>query len=173
VKMEDLRQMFLSLGFNNVRRYINSGNIIFETSEIDLNAIIKGIHRELNELLEGDVKAFLRNMSQVEEIIVLNPFKDIKSQTTKLFVTFLPEEPSRKIRPPLNSPDKDVEVIFMTDREAFSLVHRKNGRFGFPNNFIETRLGVSATTRSSTTVNRIARDATTNSTIHFIKMIKR
>jgi uncharacterized protein (DUF1697 family) len=90
VKMEYLRQMFLSLGFNNVRSYINSGNIIFETSEIDLNAIIKGIHRELNELLEGDVKVFLRNMSQVEEIIVLNPFKDIKSQTTKLFVTFLP-----------------------------------------------------------------------------------
>ena len=91
VKMEDPRQMFLSLGFNNVRSYINSGNIIFETSEIDSNAIIKGIHRELNELLEGDVKVFLRNMSQVEEIIELNPFKDIKSQTTKLFVTLLSE----------------------------------------------------------------------------------
>jgi uncharacterized protein (DUF1697 family) len=106
--MEDLRRLFLSLGFNNVKSYKNSGNVIFETSEIDSNAIIKGIHRELNELLEGDVKVFLRNMSQVEEIIALNPFKDIKSQTTKLFVTFLPEEPSRKIRPPLNSPDKDV-----------------------------------------------------------------
>ena len=166
MKMEDLRQMFLSLGFNNVRSYINSGNIIFETSEIDSNAIIKGIHRELNELLEGDVKVFLRNMSQVEEIIALNPFKDIKSQTTKLFVTFLPEEPSRKIRPALNSPDMDVEVIFMTNREAFSLARRKNG---FPNNLIETRLGVSATTRGWTTVKRIAKVATTNSTIHFIK----
>ncbi len=161
--------MFLSLGFNNVRSYINRGNIIFETSEIDLNAIIKGIHRELNELLEGDVKVFLRNMSQADESIELNPFKDIKSQTTKLFVTFLSVEPSRKIRPPLNSPDMDVEVIFMTNSEAFSLAHRKNGRFGFTNNFIETRLGVSATTRSWTTVKRIAKDATTNSTIHFIK----
>jgi uncharacterized protein (DUF1697 family) len=84
--MEDLRQLFLSLGFNNVKSYINSGNIIFETSEIDSNAIIKGIHRELNELLEG-----------------------------------------------------------------------------------ETRLVVSATTRSWTTVKRIAKDATTNSTIHFTK----
>ncbi|PWU78867.1 MAG: hypothetical protein DLM72_20365 [Candidatus Nitrosopolaris wilkensis] len=54
------------------------------------------MHRERNELLEGDVKVFLRNMPQVEEIIQLNPFKDIKSQTTKLFVTFLSEKPSRK-----------------------------------------------------------------------------
>lgn len=60
--------MFLCLGFNSIRSYINSGNIIFETSEIDLNAIIKGIHRELNELLEGDVKVFSRNMSQVEDM---------------------------------------------------------------------------------------------------------
>lgn len=82
---------------------------------------------------------------------------------------FLSEEPSRKIRLQLNSHDMDVEVISMTNREAFSLAHRKNGRFGFPNNFIETRLGVSATTRSWTTVKRIARDATTNSTIHLIK----
>ena len=92
-----------------------------------------------------------------------------ESQTTKLYVTFLSEEPSKKIRPPLNSPDMDVEVIFMTNREAFSLARRKNGRFGFPNKFIETRLGVSATTRSWTTVKRIAKDATTNSTIHFTK----
>lgn len=169
VKMEDLRQLFLSLGFNNVKSYINSGNIIFETSEIDLNAIIKGIHRELNELLDGDVKVFLRDMPQVEEITQLNPFNDIESQTTKLYVTFLSDEPSRKIRLPLNSPDMDVEVIFMTNREAFSLARRKNGRFGFPNKFIETRLGVSATTRSWTTVKRIAKDATTNSTIHFTK----
>jgi uncharacterized protein (DUF1697 family) len=41
VKMEDLRQLFLSLGFNNVKSYINSGNIIFETSEIDSNALPK------------------------------------------------------------------------------------------------------------------------------------
>jgi hypothetical protein len=48
----------------------------------------------------------------------------------------------------------DVEVIIMTNREAFSLARRKNG---FPNNLIETRLGVSATTRSWTTVKRSKR----------------
>jgi len=136
---------------------------------MDSNAIIKGIHRELNELLEGDVKVFLRDMPQVEEITQLNPFKDKESQTTKLYVTFLSEEPLRKIRLTLNSADMDVEVIFMKNREAFSLARRKNGRFGFPNKFIETRLGVSATTRSWTTVKRIAKDATTNSPIHLTK----
>jgi uncharacterized protein (DUF1697 family) len=33
---------------------------------------------------------------------------------------------------------------------------KKNGFFGFPNNFIEERLGVSATTRNWSTVTKIA-----------------
>ncbi len=33
VKMETLREVFSSLGFENVKTYINSGNVIFETVE--------------------------------------------------------------------------------------------------------------------------------------------
>jgi uncharacterized protein (DUF1697 family) len=156
LKMEDLRQRFTSLGFNNVSSYKQSGNIIFETSAIDSNVISKGIQRELYELLGGNIKVFLRTMPQVEEIVQLNPFKEIKSRTTKLFVTFLSDEPSIKPAIPLKSPSMDVEVILIRNREAFSLARSKKGRFGTPNSFIETKLGVSATTRSWATVKGIA-----------------
>jgi uncharacterized protein (DUF1697 family) len=33
IKMENLREVFGSLGFENVKTYINSGNVIFETDE--------------------------------------------------------------------------------------------------------------------------------------------
>jgi len=33
IKMEDLKKIFESLGFKNVRTYIQSGNVIFESSE--------------------------------------------------------------------------------------------------------------------------------------------
>jgi uncharacterized protein (DUF1697 family) len=35
IKMETLREVFASLGFHNVKTYINSGNVIFETAETD------------------------------------------------------------------------------------------------------------------------------------------
>src|SRR3712207_3045843 len=35
VKMEHLRQLFAQLGFANVRSYIQTGNVFFETSEDD------------------------------------------------------------------------------------------------------------------------------------------
>lgn len=155
LKMKDLYQRFVSLGFNNVSSYKQSGNIIFEASNINQNDISKKIQRELYDLLKSDVKVFLRTIPQVEGIIKLNPFKEIKSRTVKLFVTFLSNGPSKKPRLPLKSPNMDVEVIFIRNREAFSLALKKNKRFGTPNNFIESKLGVSATTRSWTTVKGI------------------
>lgn len=155
LKMKDLCQRLVSLGFNNVSSYKQSGNIIFETLDDDSNIISKGIQRELYKLLRSEVRVFLRTVPQVEEIVQLNPFKEIKSHTTKLFVTFLSDKPHRKPKLPLKSPNMEVEVILIRNREAFSLAYKKNGRFGVPNNFIEARLGVSATTRNWTTLEGI------------------
>ena len=87
-------------------------------------------------------------MIEVEEIVQLNPFKKVTSRTAKLFVTFLPAELSRKPRLPLKSTNTDVEVILLRNCDAFSLAHKKKGRFGYPNNFIEKKFKVLATTRN-------------------------
>lgn len=94
-------------------------------------------------------------MNDVEEIVQLNPFKKVKSRTAKLFVTFLPPELSRKHRLPLKSTNKDVEVILLRKCEAFSLAYPKKGRFGYPNNFIEKRFNVLASTRNWKTIKGI------------------
>jgi uncharacterized protein (DUF1697 family) len=53
--------------------------------------------------------------------------------------------------------DKEaVEAIAIRNREAFIVTRQKpNGFFGFPNNFIEKELGVSATSRNWSTVTKI------------------
>ncbi len=40
VSMADLKTCFESLGFQNVRTYINSGNVIFETTKIDKTNLV-------------------------------------------------------------------------------------------------------------------------------------
>ncbi len=39
VKMEHLRQLFTQLGFANVRSYIQTGNVFFETSQDDRHVL--------------------------------------------------------------------------------------------------------------------------------------
>ena len=153
--MEKLRQQINSLGFKNVSTYKQSGNIIFTTSNNNSNLISRNIQRELHKLLGVDVKVFLRTMMEVENIVQLNPFKKVKSNTAKLYVTFLPAELSRKTRLPLKSTNKDVEIILLRNCEAFSLAHKKKGRFGYPTNFIEKKFQVLTTTRNWKTIKGI------------------
>jgi hypothetical protein len=49
-----------------------------------------------------------------------------------------------------------LEVVGIQELEAFIVSRPKtNGFFGFPNNFIEKELGVSATTRNWSTVKKM------------------
>jgi uncharacterized protein (DUF1697 family) len=47
VKMDALRSLFVPLGFENVRSYIQSGNIFFETTEQDKLRLRKTIETQL------------------------------------------------------------------------------------------------------------------------------
>jgi hypothetical protein len=50
-----------------------------------------------------------------------------------------------------------VEAIAIKRSEVFIVSRRKsNGFYGFPNNFIEKEMGVSATSRNWSTVTKIA-----------------
>lgn len=156
IKMEDLSRMFVSMGFRNVKTYIQSGNVIFETAEINSNVLTKKIEKELHKSLGYEVRVFLRTILEVEDIVQHNPFKGMAANANVgMYVTFLSEEPKSKPELPLVSPQKDVEVFRIRKREAFILCRKIKGRSGFPNNFIEKELGMPATTRNWTTISKI------------------
>ena len=72
-----------------------------------------------------------------------------------MFVTFLLGEIRPKLKTPLFSVKKDVEIVSAKSRELFCLSHEVNGRPGFPNNFVEKQYKVSATTRNWKTVKKL------------------
>ena len=75
----------------------------------------------------------------------------------KLYVAFLIQKPKSKPSLPLLSHKEALEVIGVTSFEIFIVSRRKkNGFYGFPNNFIETELGVLATSRNWSTLTRLA-----------------
>ena len=155
VKMDVLKETFVSAGCQCVRTYIQTGNVIFESP--DTTAIYERIRTKLRQLLGEEPVVFFRSVREVEAIVKGTPFRDFEAEPdTKLYVTFLSQTPPRQPRFPLLSPKEALEVIAMKNLEVFIVSRqKKNGFYGFPNNFIEKELGVSATTRSWSTLTKI------------------
>ncbi|MBI3871518.1 MAG: DUF1697 domain-containing protein [candidate division Zixibacteria bacterium] len=154
VKMDDLSRLFTSLGFDDVKTYIQSGNVIFDSPAQDSEALVGKIEKGLLKLLDNPIAVFVRTIPELEEIVKRDPFKKVKSRdNAKLFVTFLAKAPDKTPKVPFLWPKEGVELLEVIDRDLFSQVHPlKNGRSGFPNGVIEKEFGVPATTRNWTTV---------------------
>ena len=158
VKMSDLKHAFVAAGCKDVRTYIQSGNVIFEAPAGDTTALIQKIQIKLNELLGTEAAVVYRTRREVEGVVRAAPFKDIETTTDmKLYVAFLSQTPRSNPRLPLLSPKEALEAVQVKHFDVFIVSRKKkNGGYGFPNNFIEKAFGVPATTRNWSTVTKIA-----------------
>ncbi len=152
IKMESLREIFESLGFENVKTYINSGNVIFD-AEDDSKDMVKKIENKISKVIGYEVAVFLKTIKEIQDIVKTNHFKKIKKDETA-YVTFLPLE-LKAPKVPIASNNGDVEVLSLKNNVAFSISRKINGRYGFPNGLIEKKLKCLATTRNWNTINKI------------------
>src|SRR3712207_818810 len=147
VKMERLRHLFTELGFANVRTYIQSGNVFFETGEDNRDVLAQKIERHLRQALGYDVPVFLRTVAELEHILALDPFKNIDiTPDIRLCVMFLAEPVANDLALPLRSPKNDSEIVHMTALEAFVVWYLIKGRPP-SSNFLDKTLGRRTTTR--------------------------
>ena len=157
IKMKQLAGVLAAAGFRNVRTYIASGNVIFETSAKDPTRIARKMEKYLLNAIGCRITVIIRNVDDLKAIIKRNPFKKPKpSADEMLFVTFLSSPPPVKATVPLRSKTENMEVIALTDGAAFIVARRKKtGWFGFPHAFAEKEFKVPTTTRNWTTVVKI------------------
>lgn len=156
IKMADLARIFSSLKLQNVRTYIVSGNVIFETVDTDQEVLAKRIENGLHKALGYEVAVILRTVSELEALVKLDPFKPVKADgEIKKYVTFLSEKHQSKLKVPALSPKKDWEIIHLNPREVFIVAFPVKGRYGESMSLIEKEFGKSVTTRNWNTVIKI------------------
>ena len=154
--MDALKKMFLSFGLKEVKTYIQSGNVIFESAESNSVKLRKSIEKKLGQALGYEVAVILRTQAEMEVLVKLDPFKAFKPNAEeKMYVVLLCEEPQNKPKIPLLSAKEDVEVFQMSKLDALCISRKKNGNFGFPNALIEKEMKVAATTRNWNTIIKI------------------
>ncbi|MFC2139270.1 DUF1697 domain-containing protein [Bacteroidota bacterium] len=154
IKMDDLTEAFNSLGFANVKTYIQTGNITFSAKTDDILLLTKKIEKKLSQKAGSEIAVMIRTLAEIENFVKLDPFKK-SAEETKKYITFLHTSPAKHPELPLVSGKKDIEVFRVINNDVFSLGFPYKDRFGFPNNFIEKEFGTAATTRNWNTILKI------------------
>ncbi|PSB35861.1 DUF1697 domain-containing protein [Stenomitos frigidus] len=107
--MKDLASIFEILGASNVRTYIQSGNVVFQSVSKDISSFSKRLGIEIRERCGFKPHVLVIELSEIETAITNNPFPEAESEPSSLhlgFLAFAPENPDLK---KLESLKKDSE----------------------------------------------------------------
>jgi uncharacterized protein (DUF1697 family) len=158
VTMDRLRKLFGELGLANVRTYIQSGNVFFETEQADRATVTQAIERHLHQALGYDVPVFLRTIPELDQIVASDPFRHLTvTPDMRLCVVFTADTIPTTLALPLRTPKNDMEIIHTTDYEAFVVWYLISGRPPASQGFKE--LGNRTTTRFYHTLAKILQAA--------------
>jgi uncharacterized protein (DUF1697 family) len=147
--MKPLAALFEALGAEDVRTYVQSGNVVFAGRGPGLTAA--AIEQRIAADLGVAVTVLLRTRRELAAVVAANPFLASGADPAKLHVTFLAERPAadrRRELPEESGPD----ALRVHGREVYLHCPNGYGRTKLHNAFVEKRLGVAATTRNWRTV---------------------
>jgi uncharacterized protein (DUF1697 family) len=92
ILMADLKSMYEDLGFSDVTTYIQSGNVIFNTSITNPAKLEEIIKNSIAKNFGFDVPVIIRSIEEMQQVISENPFlNNADFDPKKLYVTFLSE----------------------------------------------------------------------------------
>lgn len=158
VKMDQLRQLFKSLGFSNVETFIASGNVIFDSTSKSTKTLEGKIESLLLETLGYAVATFIRSTSELATIAEYKPFADseLNAEGNALYIAFTADEPSPESKRQLLTFMTEVDDFRVYGREVYWLSRRKISESQFSGAQLERTLKMPATIRNANTVKRLA-----------------
>lgn len=156
ILMAELRKMYEQLGFSQVKSYIQSGNVVFEsnqkTSSIELGQLLE---KSIKETFGHEVPVLIRTSEEWEIAIKTNPFLPKETNTDKLFITFLSESPSPDLKEELSSMDFLPDQLEIIDTCVYLRCERKYHETKMTHSLIERKLKVKATARNWKTIMKL------------------
>lgn len=126
ISKEELHELFEDLGYQGVRTYIQSGNILFKSDEENLKKLTSRIEDELSKRFSYPARAVVLSENQYESALAAAPKSWGKDDQQKHNALFLlnestPEEVSLK----LPAPKPAIELIEPREKVVFWSVSKE------------------------------------------------
>jgi uncharacterized protein (DUF1697 family) len=154
IKMADLKALYQALGLDNVKTYIQSGNVVFESGEASL-VLSQKIHEAIEENYGFSVPIEIRSLNDWQAIVAGNPFTPDNKESKYFHVTLLGEIPDEQLVHEVDKLDFGSDEYHVLGNVVYLYCPNGYGRTKLNNNFWERKLKVTATTRNWKTVNKL------------------
>jgi uncharacterized protein (DUF1697 family) len=152
--MAELRELVESLGFGDVRTYIQSGNVLFSAPRKPKADVLEAaIERRFG--LQVDV--MLRSPAELRRVIERNPFPD--AERSKLHVGFMARKPAAATVAALDGDAFAPERFAIVGTDLYLHLPNGMGRTKLPD-YVLRRVKVPTTIRNWNTVSKLAELAT-------------
>ncbi len=156
MRMADLKSLYESLGFGNIRTYVQSGNVVFESSETDSEKLESLIEKQIEKSFGFQVPTLVRDADYFKRVIDNNPFFTKRHEDpARLHVTFLYKIPGQSDMAQLATPKDETDEFSLGEKEIYLFCPNGYGRTKLSNTFFEKKLKIPATTRNWNTVNAL------------------
>ena len=155
IKMETLRATFESLGYEHVKSYINSGNLVFETAKTADGKLAETIQDVIRREFGFDISVMVRPMAEIKEIVEWDPFAGQFESHKDVHVFFLNDKLTSEQEALLLEQGNENEIFAISGRHVACLlkIHITDSAVG--KGFIDKKLKIAATGRNWRTVNKI------------------
>ena len=119
VSMADLREVFTSLGYGDVRTVLQSGNVVFTASRAPGARAVTEIEQALHASTGVQASVLLLAAADVAAIAAANPLRDISADPSRAFVTFLSRPVDPSLVPAVDAEALAPEVMVVAERAIY------------------------------------------------------
>jgi uncharacterized protein (DUF1697 family) len=151
VAMPRLREVLTEAGFEDVRTYVQSGNIVLSSDEPPDKVAAK-CERVIAEEFGFDVPVVVRTRAELARVVKRNPLGKVATEPKRYQVSFLDRKPDAKLVKELKALAADKEEFVANGREFYAWHPAGVARSKLWNKLAGKGLGVTATARNWTTV---------------------
>jgi uncharacterized protein (DUF1697 family) len=89
IKMSELKTHFEEFGLNNVKTYINSGNVIFETDEQDQQELGETLEKLIATKCNVSTKTLVKSENEIRQVVKQIPKEWKTSNELRCYIAFL------------------------------------------------------------------------------------
>jgi uncharacterized protein (DUF1697 family) len=154
IAMPELRKELEGDGFENVRTYLQSGNVVLE-SDLSLDQLARRLEQQIKKAFRLEIAVVARTRKELADVVKRNPLKKVATNPKLYQVSFLSDELDADSVKELAALAVPSERFVARGRELYAWHPDGVARSKLWARLAGKGLGVTATSRNWTTVTKL------------------
>jgi uncharacterized protein (DUF1697 family) len=154
ISMPELRECLTDAGFQEVRTYLQSGNVVLANAGSP-TGLARKCKRQIADRFGLDIDVIVRTRDELAEVVRRNPLTKVATNPKRYQVSFMAAEPHSQAVAKLKAVAVKPEQVVVIGREAYAWHPDGVARSRLWNQLAGKGLGVPATARNWTTVTKL------------------